>query len=174
MYICQATRATCLGHAFYVRSVRLETTLQHCCADDFITNHYPGATADLVKAYGLSGNHNCLLCVDGPEISKYGVVVPDPEGTGIIGLVEKPNIDCAPSNLASVGRYVLTPDIFDLLRKVNPGSAGEIQLADAINIQANLGAVDIVRLKGNRFDCGSVTGFIDATNFEFKRMKSSL
>ena len=139
-------------------------------ADDCITNHYPGATADLVKAYGLSGKSQLsVMQVDGPEISKYGVVVPDPEGTGIIGLVEKPNIDCAPSNLASVGRYVLTPDIFDLLRKVNPGSAGEIQLADAINIQANLGAVNIVRLKGNRFDCGSVTGFIDATNFEFKR-----
>ena len=104
---------------------------------------------------------------------KYGVVVPGSNSTGIVGLVEKPKIDNAPSNLASIGRYVLTPDIFDFLRKLDPDSGGEIQLADAINLQANLGAVDTVRLKGKRFDCGSVTGFIEATNFEFKKMKSS-
>ena len=143
-------------------------------ADDFLTDYYPGVTADLVKAYGLSGKSQLsVMEVDGPEISKYGVVVPGSNSAGIVGLVEKPNIDNAPSNLASIGRYVLTPDIFDLLRKLGPDSGGEIQLADAINLQANLGAVDTVRLNGERFDCGSVTGFIEATNFEFKKMKLS-
>jgi len=143
-------------------------------ADDFLTDYYPGVTADLVKAYGLSGKSQLsVMEVDGPEISKYGVVVPGSNSASIVGLVEKPNIDNAPSNLASIGRYVLTPDIFDLLRKLGPDSGGEIQLADAINLQANLGAVDTVRLNGERFDCGSVTGFIEATNFEFKKMKLS-
>ena len=143
-------------------------------ADDFLTDYYPGVTADLVKAYGSSGKSQLsVMEVDGPEISKYGVVVPGSNSASIVGLVEKPNIDNAPSNLASIGRYVLTPDIFDLLRKLGPDSGGEIQLADAINLQANLGAVDTVRLNGERFDCGSVTGFIEATNFEFKKMKLS-
>ena len=143
-------------------------------ADDFLTDYYPGVTSDLVSAYGLSGKSQLsVMEVDGPEISKYGVVVPGSNSVGIVGLVEKPKIDNAPSNLASIGRYVLTPDIFDLLRKLGPDSGGEIQLADAINLQANLGAVDTVRLKGKRFDCGSVTGFIEATNFEFKKMKLS-
>ena len=143
-------------------------------ADDFLTDYDPGATADLVKAYEVSGKSQLsVMEVDGPDISRYGVVVPDRDGTGIVGLVEKPKIDSAPSNLASIGRYVLTPDIFDLLRKVKPGSGGEIQLADAINVQANLGTVDTVILKGERFDCGSVSGFVEATNFEFKKMKFS-
>ena len=143
-------------------------------ADDFLTDYYPGATADLVKAYEVSGKSQLsVMEVDGPDISRYGVVVPDHDGTGIVGLVEKPKIDRAPSNLASIGRYVLTPDIFDLLRKVKPGTGGEIQLADAINVQANSGTVDTVILKGERFDCGSVSGFVEATNFEFKKMKFS-
>ena len=143
-------------------------------ADDFLTDYDPGVTADLVKAYEVSGKSQLsVMKVDGPDISRYGVVVPDRDGTGIVGLVEKPKIDSAPSNLASIGRYVLTPDIFDLLRKLKPGSGGEIQLADAINVQANLGSVDTVILKGERFDCGSVSGFVEATNFEFKKMKVS-
>ena len=143
-------------------------------ADDFLTDYDPGATADLVKAYEVSGKSQLsVMEVDGPDISRYGVVVPDRDGAGIVGLVEKPKIDSAPSNLASIGRYVLTPDIFDLLRKVKLGSGGEIQLADAINVQANLGTVDTVILKGERFDCGSVSGFVEATNFEFKKMKFS-
>ena len=73
--------------------------------------------------------------VDGPDISKYGVVVPNGAVAGIAGLVEKPDASDAPSNLASIG-YVLTPDIFDTLRGLKAGSGGEIQLADAINIHA--------------------------------------
>ena len=64
--------------------------------------------------------------------------------------------------MASIGRYVLTPDIFDILRNQPAGAGGEIQLADAINIQAANNLVEAVPLKGRRFDCGSVLGYLDA------------
>ena len=64
--------------------------------------------------------------------------------------------------MASIGRYVLTPDIFDILRQGMPGADGEIQLADAINKQALMGQVEAVKLSGRRFDCGSVNGYLDA------------
>jgi UTP--glucose-1-phosphate uridylyltransferase len=64
--------------------------------------------------------------------------------------------------MASIGRYVLTPDIFDVLRTQPAGAGGEVQLADAINAQAANGAVEAVTLRGRRFDCGSVQGYLDA------------
>jgi hypothetical protein len=67
-----------------------------------------------------------------------------------------------PSNLAIIRRYVLTPGIFDILRNQSAGAGGEIQLADAINVQAARGDVGAVPLNGRRFDCGSVEGYLDA------------
>ena len=107
--------------------------------------------------------------IDGPSISKYGVVVPNRVGPGIAGLVEKPDATDAPSNLASIGRYVLTPDIFDTLHGLRAGSGGEIQLADAINIHAQEGTVEIVRMNGRRFDCGSVNEYVSAVMHEFTK-----
>ena len=78
----------------------------------------------------------------------------------------------APSNLASIGRYVLTPDIFETLRGLGAGSGGEVQLADAINIHAGRGAVETVRLRGLRFDCGSVDGFMRASQHEYQRRQA--
>ena len=137
-------------------------------ADDFLTDYAPGVTADLTRAFVNSGKSQLsVMEVEGPEISKYGVVVPKDSGEGIVGLVEKPDASNAPSNLASIGRYVLTPDIFDTLRGLDAGSGGEIQLADAIDIHAQSGSVETVRLNGRRFDCGSVRGFMAASNHEF-------
>ena len=79
----------------------------------------------------------------------------------IVALPEKP------SNLASIGRYVLTPDIFETLRSLSAGSGGEIQLADAINKHARQGSVETVRLNGRRFDCGSVDGFMNAIQYMY-------
>lgn len=160
-----------LGHAVLcAERVVGNDTFAVLLADDFLTDYLPGVTADLISAYELNGKSQLsVMKVEGPDISKYGVIVPDADGTGIIGLSEKPNIADAPSNLASIGRYVLTPDIFQILRGVPKDTGGEIQLADAINIQASRGAVDTVKLNGKRFDCGSVNGFIEATNFEFKK-----
>lgn len=161
-----------LGHAVLCAERAVgNDTFAVLLADDFLTDYLPGVTADLISAYELNGKSQLsVMKVEGPDISKYGVIVPDADGTGIIGLSEKPNIADAPSNLASIGRYVLTPDIFQILRGVPKDTGGEIQLADAINIQASRGAVDTVKLNGKRFDCGSVNGFIEATNFEFRKM----
>ena len=139
-------------------------------ADDFLCHNHAGATADLVSAYQASGHSQLsVMQVDGPDISKYGVVQPGLEPGSVGGLIEKPSFEQAPSNLASIGRYVLTPDIFDILRHQAAGSGGEIQLADAINTQARNGAVDAVTLNGRRFDCGSVKGFLDAIIFMAKQ-----
>ena len=88
------------------------------------------------------------------------------------GIIEKPNFENAPSNLASIGRYVLTPDIFDILRNQSVGVGGEIQLADSINVQAVNNMVETVLLNGKRYDCGSVKGYIEAikdiaSNYKF-------
>jgi UTP--glucose-1-phosphate uridylyltransferase len=79
------------------------------------------------------------------------------------GIVEKPAPARAPSNLAVVGRYVLTPRIFDLLAKVKPGAGGEIQLTDGIAALLKHEPVHAVRLPGRRFDCGSKLGYLQAT-----------
>jgi len=138
-------------------------------ADDFLTDYEPGVTTDLAQAYASSGKSQLsVMEVNGPDISKYGVVVPNGSGEGIVGLVEKRDASDAPSNLASIGRYVLTPDIFETLRSLKAGSGGEIQLADAINIHAQQCSVETVRLNGRRFDCGSVNGFMQASAHEYE------
>jgi UTP--glucose-1-phosphate uridylyltransferase len=92
-------------------------------ADDFLSSPGDGVTADLVRGYEKSGKSQLsVMQVDGPDISKYGVVRPGKQSGTVAGLVEKPAFELAPSNLASIGRYVLTPDIFDILRKQPAGS----------------------------------------------------
>ena len=83
-------------------------------------------------------------------------------------MVEKPAPEDAPSNLAIIGRYILSPDIFDVIRSTPPGKNGEMQITDALQIQAAQGKVIGYRFKGRRFDCGSVDGFIEATNYTYK------
>ena len=83
----------------------------------------------------------------------------------ITGLIEKPKFENAPSNLASIGRYVLTPDIFGILRNQAIGDGNEIQLADSINTQAVNNRVETILLNGKRFDCGSIKGYVEAIKF---------
>ena len=111
--------------------------------------------------------------MDEANISQYGVIIPSSDGHGVLGVVEKPRQDEAPSNLASIGRYILTPAIFDTLRTLPAGSGGEIQLADALNLHAQDGLLEAIHLKGKRFDCGSVDGFMSASAHEYsKRLKN--
>ncbi len=132
-------------------------------ADDFITHAGNGVTAELISRFELSGKSQIsVMEVENTEISKYGVIIPGDEPGSVSGLVEKPTADDAPSSIASIGRYVLTPDIFTILRQQISGSGGEIQLTDAINTQAASHAVEMIELNGYRFDCGSVQGYIDA------------
>ncbi|MDB4080353.1 sugar phosphate nucleotidyltransferase [Amylibacter sp.] len=100
--------------------------------------------------------------VGGPDIFKYGVIVPGNEPGLVAGLIKKPDTDKAPPNLASIGCYVLTPDIFDILLNQPAGAGGEIQLADAIHTLAENEAVEAVRLNGRRLDCDGVNGYLDA------------
>ncbi|MDC1292026.1 UTP--glucose-1-phosphate uridylyltransferase GalU [Amylibacter sp.] len=132
-------------------------------ADDFLISDGKGITNDLIKGHEKTGKAQLsVMQVDGPDISKYGVVEHDNLSGAVAGLIEKPEYKNAPSKLASIGRYVLNPDIFDILRNQSFGSGGEIQLADAINSQAKAGKVEALSLNGRRFDCGSVRGYIDA------------
>jgi UTP--glucose-1-phosphate uridylyltransferase len=85
-------------------------------------------------------------------------------------MVEKPKAEEAPTNLAVIGRYILTPDIFDILSRTKPGKNGEVQLTDALDQQARQGAVLAYKFKGRRFDCGSVDGFVEATNYVYKNI----
>ena len=106
------------------------------------------------------------------EVNKYGVIKGKKIEEGIYmieDMVEKPDINKAPSNLAIIGRYILTPDIFDLLRDTKPGKGGEIQLTDALLKQAKEGMVIAYKFKGKRFDCGSIEGFIKATNYFYEK-----
>ena len=123
-----------------------------------------------MKNFELSGKSQLsVMHIDGPEISKYGVIKLGQKKGEVRGIVEKPIFKDAPSKFASIGRYVLTADIFSILRSIESGAGGEIQLSDAINIQATKDGVASIELMGNRFDCGSVDGFIQATKHEYEK-----
>ena len=135
-------------------------------ADDLMTGPVL-PTAQLVESHGRHGGSVIsALEVDRSEVSKYGILHPgteDAEGLiSVPGIVEKPKADAAPSNLASMGRYVFDPAIFSVLQGIAPGANGEIQLADAINILAQRGQVHARRLEGRRYDCGSKFGYLEA------------
>ncbi len=103
------------------------------------------------------------------QTNKYGVIagnlVDNSNNTyQVTDMVEKPSEKNAPSNMAIIGRYILTPDIFNILKNVKPDKNREIQITDAIKIQAKQGKVIAYKFKGKRFDCGSVEGYLEASN----------
>ena len=110
------------------------------------------------------------------EVHKYGVIKGSELEDGVYvvtEMVEKPEPEEAPSNLAIIGRYILTPDIFDVIRQTPPGRNGEMQITDSLQIQATKNMVLAYRFKGRRFDCGSVDGFVAATNYFYERWKAA-
>ena len=131
-------------------------------ADDFLLGGNESVTGNLIAAFETSGKSQLsTMEVRGPDISKYGVLKFDKDKS-IIGLVEKPQISNAPSNCASIGRYVVHPKIFGVLRDLSPGHLNEIQLADALNILAKKNELGSKPFTGMRFDCGSVEGYLSA------------
>jgi len=111
------------------------------------------------------------------QTDKYGVIagnlVDNTDDTyRVTDMVEKPDPENAPTNMAIIGRYILTPDIFDILRNTKPGKGGEIQITDALLEQAKEGKVIAYKFKGKRFDCGSVEGFVEATNYFYEKSKN--
>ena len=135
-------------------------------ADDFMRGDVLPTEA-LVKAYAEIGCSVISVSeVPKEDVSKYGIIsTPRGENSGLLsvtGIVEKPDVADAPNCLASIGRYVFDPKIFEVLRDLKPGYGGEIQLADAINTLAGRGSVMALRLQGSRYDCGSKFGYLEA------------
>lgn len=136
--------------------------------DDLIWNRGgSGALKQMADAAQASGaSMIAVQDVPADRTGSYGIVATDPfsgrEGR-IREIVEKPQPDVAPSTLAVVGRYVLSPRIFDLLEATKPGAGGEIQLTDAIATLLTEEPVNAFRFKGTRFDCGTHLGLIEAT-----------
>lgn len=136
-----------------------------------------GVMAQMVKLYK---QFRCSIVAiqEVPQelIHKFGVIQGEQIKDGLFqvtDMVEKPKAEEAPSNLAIIGRYILTPDIFDIIRDTPPGKNGEVQITDALLTQAKNGCVLAYKFRGERFDCGSVEGFVDATNYVFNNIYSA-
>ncbi|WP_027327286.1 UTP--glucose-1-phosphate uridylyltransferase GalU [Helicobacter pametensis] len=110
------------------------------------------------------------------QVDKYGIIQGEKLENGIYqvsSMIEKPSIQEAPSNLAIIGRYILIPEIFDILRKTPAGKKGEIQITDALQTLAHQGKVIAYQFQGKRYDCGSVEGFVEATNVFYQRSQNA-
>lgn len=138
-------------------------------SDDLCISHGEGVMSQMVKLYN---QFRCSIVaiqeVPADETDRYGVIEGESFKDGlyrVTNMVEKPKPENAPSNLAIIGRYILTPDIFEHIRNTPPGKNGEIQITDALLKQAQQGCVMAYKFKGTRFDCGSIDGFVSATNY---------
>lgn len=159
-------KALGLGHAVLcAKPVVGDSPFSVILADDLI-DATPGATAQMAAVYA---DKRCsILGVEDvlpSETASYGIVDAFNMSEDLLQLksiVEKPKPADAPSNLAVVGRYILTPKIFDCLEKVKPGKGGEIQLTDGISDLMQVEPIYAYRFNGKRFDCGSKLGFMKA------------
>ena len=136
-----------------------------------------GVMSQLARVYA---KYRCSVVaieeVPQEEVYKYGVIAGSQIEDGLFmisDMVEKPAPEDAPSNLAIIGRYILTPDIFDILRETPPGKGGELQITDALMLQAKRNMVLAYKFKGRRFDCGGMEGFVEATNYYYQLQKDS-
>ncbi len=164
-----------LGHAILTgRELVGDNPFAVVLADDLCINLEEGVLAQMVALYK---QFRCsIVAVEEvlvEDTHKYGVIAGEALTDNlirVIDMVEKPAPGTEPSNLAIIGRYILTPDIFDILENTEPGKGSEIQITDALLHQARTGCVLAYKFKGKRFDCGSVEGFIEATNFCFENV----
>ncbi len=127
----------------------------------------PGCMAQMMEAYNeVGGNLISVLEVPRAEVSSYGVIAPGKSNgalTEVKGLVEKPKVEDAPSNLIISGRYILQPEVMRTLQTQEAGAGGEIQLTDAMAKMIDQQPFHAVTFAGKRFDCGSKIGFVEAT-----------
>ncbi|MDC7712596.1 UTP--glucose-1-phosphate uridylyltransferase GalU [Vogesella sp. LYT5W] len=166
IYIRQA-EALGLGHAVLcAKPVVGNEPFAVILADDLIDGE-PGAMEQMVRVFNET--HSSVLGVETvarEETGSYGIVEVAADGHGrqqVSSIVEKPHPDVAPSNLAVVGRYILTPRIFDKLLNTVPGAGGEIQLTDGIAALLKDEPVLAYPFAGKRYDCGSKLGYLKAT-----------
>ncbi|MGA0934449.1 MAG: UTP--glucose-1-phosphate uridylyltransferase GalU [Pseudohongiellaceae bacterium] len=162
-----------LGHAILTGETLIgNVPFAVVLADDLCYSPDQGVLSQMVDLYK---KHQCSIVaieeVPRDQTHKYGVIAGEEIEPGLIritDMVEKPAPEDAPTNLAIIGRYILTPDIFDIIRETLPGRNNEVQITDALLTQATQGkGVLGYKFKGRRFDCGSVPGFMEATKFYF-------
>ena len=144
-------------------------------ADDLCDYDGQSVLSQMIETYN---QYKCSIIaieeVPNKQVSKYGIISGDLIANSddiyrVTNMVEKPQ--SSDSNLAIIGRYILTPDIFKILKKIKPDKNGEIQITDALLVQAKEGNVIALKFKGKRFDCGSIEGFVNATNHFAKKLK---
>lgn len=155
-----------LGHAVWcARHFAGEEPVAVLLADDLILNT-PGCLRQMVDAYAqVGGNMIATMEVATEQTASYGVIDAGESSGQLIevrGLVEKPKPADAPSNLAVIGRYIIQPNIFNDLARMEQGAGGEIQLTDALARQVGKTPFHGFRFEGKRFDCGSKVGFLEA------------
>ncbi|MCP5179641.1 MAG: UTP--glucose-1-phosphate uridylyltransferase GalU [Pseudomonadales bacterium] len=143
-------------------------------ADDLCFGDSEGVLAQMVRLYR---QFRCSIVaiqeVPHANVSSYGIVEGEAISDRLVrvtNMVEKPKPEDAPSNLAIIGRYILTPDIFSIIESTPPGKNGEVQITDALLRQAQDGCVIAYRFRGRRFDCGNVDGYVEATNYCYENI----
>ncbi len=164
-----------LGHAILTGETLIgDQAFAVVLADDLCYSADQGVLSQMVELYK---KYQCSIVaieeVPYEETYKYGVIVGEEIEAGVLrvsGMVEKPAPEDAPSNLAIIGRYILTPDIFDIIRQTPPGRNNELQITDALMTQAKQGGVIAYKFKGRRFDCGSLSGFMEANTFYYENV----
>ena len=165
-----------LGHAILTGEVLVgNEPFGVILSDDLCINE--GGDGVMAQMVRLFRQFRCSIVavqeVPMDQVHKYGVVAGQSLKDGLYrvdNMVEKPKAEEAPSNLAIIGRYILTPDIFDILRETPPGKNGEVQITDALMTQARNGCVMAYKFEGQRFDCGAVDGFVEATNYVYQNI----
>jgi UTP--glucose-1-phosphate uridylyltransferase len=157
-----------LGHAVAVAEEHVgDEPFAVLLGDDIMAETNP-LLSEMLRIHDRYGR-SVLAAMQVPrtDIALYGCIEPefveDDRLARVLSIVEKPDPDTAPSNLAAIGRYVLTPEVFDALRNLEPGVGGEIQLTDAINVLAQDQAVYAHVFEGGRFDTGNLLDYVKAT-----------
>ena len=144
-------------------------------ADDLCDFDGDGVISQMIEVYN---QYQCSVIaieeVPMNQTHKYGIIagnlIDNSNDTyRVTDMVEKPEEESAPSNMAIIGRYILTPDIFNILKNIEPDKNGEIQITDALLVQAKQSKVIAYKFKGRRFDCGGIEGYIQATNYFAKK-----
>ena len=156
-----------LGHAIWcARAIVGDEPFAIFLPDELMIGE-PGCMKQMMDAYAqVGGNIISVLEVPREEVSSYGVIAPgkrDGALTEVTGLVEKPSVAEAPSNLIISGRYILQPQVMRTLEGQEKGAGGEIQLTDAMARMIGEQPFHAVTFAGRRFDCGSKVGFVEAT-----------
>lgn len=155
-----------LGHAVWcARHLIGDEPFAVVLPDDMILSQTP-CLKQMMDAHAETGGNMVATMEVAQELTRsYGIIEPERETGNLVSarsVVEKPQPQDAPSNLAIIGRYVLQPEIFDILGHQERGAGGEIQLTDAINTMAASTPTHGFRFEGKRFDCGNRLGFIEA------------